>query len=236
MRHIIITGAAGGIGFEVVKVLSAPDNILYCIDSNKLALDRLPNELPGKIIRIHSSISSVKECRRIINVMDGKVSGLVHLAGILENDLAWGSDEELWGRVIDSNLKSAYDITGEILNNIDESQQINIVYMSSVAYRRGAYENVAYSVAKSGLVGLTRSVAKRVGIRGVVNAVAPSVILTSMPAEYLTRHQERLLSQIPMKRFGKPIEVAMLVKFLMSTDCTYVTGQVINIDGGSVNS
>jgi len=122
------------------------------------------------------------------------------------------------------------------MDKLDIHNSINFVFATSVAYRRGAYENICYSIAKSGIVGLTRSLAKRLGSRGVVNAICPGVILTKMPGEYINRHKDRLLQNIPMKRFGMPIEVAKLIKFLASNECSYITGQIINIDGGSVNS
>lgn len=95
---------------------------------------------------------------------------------------------------------------------------------------------MAYAIAKGGIVGLTRSLAKRMGERGVVNAVAPGIIETRMPADFIARHRERLVGEIPLRRFGQPREVAHLIAFLMSETCSYITGQVINIDGGMVNS
>ena len=123
-----------------------------------------------------------------------------------------------------------------MLRRLDDRQPVHIVFTSSLAFRRGAPENVAYAISKGGIVGLTRSLAKRLGPRGVVNAVAPGIIETRMPAEFISRHRERLMGEIPLRRFGHPSEVAQVIAFLMSEACSYVTGQVINIDGGMVNS
>jgi 3-oxoacyl-[acyl-carrier protein] reductase len=164
------------------------------------------------------------------------ISGVIHLAGAHGKDLELGKDQSHWEEMINANLKNAYDLTTAVMENLDLSRLVHFVFTTSIAYRRGAYENIAYSISKAGIVGLTRSLAKRIGARGVVNAIAPGIIDTKMPGEYISRHKDRLLTQIPMHRFGEVDEVANLISFLMSDKCTYITGQVINIDGGSFNS
>lgn len=235
MRNIIVTGANGGIGVATIKEISSSDKRLICVDKNVDRIQKIINELPGKIEIVESDLGSVDECNSIIKSA-GKISGLVHLAGSLESDLELNRDQELWARIMQSNLKNAYDLVGAIMKNLDESNYINFVFTTSLSYRRGSYESVAYSIAKAGIVGLTRSIAKRIGQRGSVNAIAPGIIVTDMSREYLSRHKERLIAQIPQKRFGEPEEVGKLIKFLISRECSYITGQVINIDGGSWNS
>jgi 3-oxoacyl-[acyl-carrier protein] reductase len=111
-----------------------------------------------------------------------------------------------------------------------------MVFTSSIAYRRGSFDSLIYSIAKAGVVGLTRSMAKRVGSEGLVNAIAPGVIDTPMSQSYIRNNLSSLEKQIPVKRVGEPIDVANLIYFLISDNCTYVTGQTINIDGGMINS
>jgi NAD(P)-dependent dehydrogenase (short-subunit alcohol dehydrogenase family) len=238
MTYILITGAGGGLGREIVKRMRNENQTLICVDASATALDKI--EIGGensKIIKVCSELKSSQECSALAEITKGSgYAGLIHLAGTLEADLDRGLDEEVFDRVISSNLRSAYNVTGMMLNNLDVNNAIHIVYFSSIAYRRGAFETVAYSIAKAGIVGLTRSIAKRIGTRGVVNALAPGVVPTSMTGDYIQRHSTRWLSQIPMKRFGTPVEVANLVYFLMSEQCTYMTGQVLNIDGGAINS
>jgi NAD(P)-dependent dehydrogenase (short-subunit alcohol dehydrogenase family) len=233
---ILITGAAGGIGQATVRALARADRRLCCIDVDAAALEGLPTGLPGSIVPVQSSLDSVSECERVVAEAGARIAGLVHLAGILDADPHIGADPTHWDRVINANLRNAYHLAGAVMEHLDDTLPVHMVFTTSLAFRRGAPENVAYAIAKGGIVGLTRSLAKRLGTRGVVNAVSPGIIETRMPAEFISRHRERLIGEIPLRRFGHPNEVAQVIAFLMSPACTYVTGQVINIDGGMVNS
>ncbi len=246
--NYIVTGAGGGLGSAIVRRMLQDRNVrLFCVDKNRLALESLPRT--PRVRRIVSDISTISECERIMELGNRNFNGLIHLAGTLSKDLKINENESHWDDIVNSNLKSAYRLTGELLENLSEAGPVNILYFSGIAYRRGAYENVAYSIAKAGIVGLTRSIAKRVGSRGVVNALCPGVIMTIPPDEvgvegnisinmneYLSRHGDRIIRQIPMMRFGRPEEVAEATAFFMSPKCSYITGQVINIDGGIINS
>lgn len=233
---ILVTGAAGGIGKETLRALARPDRRLVCIDVDESALRSLPKDLPGEIVPVHSRLESTASCEQVLDQAGAPIAGLVHLAGVLDADPQIGSDPTHWDRVINANLRNGYELAGAILRRLDERQPVHMVFTSSLAFRRGAPENVAYAISKGGVVGLTRSLAKRLGPRGVINAVAPGIIETRMPAEFISRHRERLIGEIPLRRFGHPREVAQVIAFLMSEACSYVTGQVINIDGGMVNS
>lgn len=236
MQTILITGAAGGIGAETVRALASSNRHLVCIDIDEAALASLPSGLPGQRTCIASRLHSTEECRRVVQEAGDRIHGLVHLAGILDRDAEIGEDPTHWDRVINANLRNGYELAGAVLRRLDDRGLAHMVFTSSLAFRRGAPENVAYAIAKGGIVGLTRSLAKRMGERGVVNAVAPGIIETRMPADFIARHRERLVGEIPLRRFGQPREVAHLIAFLMSETCSYITGQVINIDGGMVNS
>jgi 3-oxoacyl-[acyl-carrier protein] reductase len=111
-----------------------------------------------------------------------------------------------------------------------------IVFASSVAYRRGSAGYVAYGAAKGGIVGLTRSLSRRFAPNILVNAVAPGVILTRMTDAIIAERGEAYQRDIPLQRFGKPDEVASVIRFLCSADASYITGQTITIDGGLTNA
>ena len=109
-----------------------------------------------------------------------------------------------------------------------------MVFSSSLAFRRGAVDYVAYSAAKGGLVGMTRALARRFNKQANVNAVAPGIIMTNMAVPLIIEQKDKLLAEIPLGRFGAPEEVASVVKFLLGWDASYITGQTINVDGGQV--
>ncbi len=248
LRNVLITGGGGGLGRAIVKrFLREGDSRLFVVDISQEALNLLPTS--EKLTPILNNLSSIEKCNSIVESIVGGVDVFIHLAGAIEKDMVVNENPELWDRVIDANLKTAYVMTGEVLKRLSENGHINFLYFSGIAYRRGAYENIAYSVAKAGIVGLTRSVAKRLGPRGVANALSPGVIMTEpvpnlksennvsvMMNEYLARHETRILSQIPMKRFGRVDEVADAAAYFCSPQCSYITGQTINIDGGIINS
>ncbi len=247
-RNVLIIGGGGGLGRAIVeRLLSEGNTTLYVVDASAESLKLLPENV--FVRKILNNLETIEHCRNIVEEIPGGIDCLIHLAGTIEKDLIMNEDSSLWERVIDSNLKTAYQITGEVMKKLPKTGQVNFLYFSGIAYRRGAYENIAYSIAKAGIVGLVRSVAKRLGARGVVNALCPGVVMTEpltesathnnvskMMNEYLERHGDRVLSQIPMKRFGKPEEVAEAALYFCSEKCSYITGQVINIDGGIINS
>lgn len=242
MKELVITGAAGGIGAECVKLLLMDKNVrIHAIDSNEERLKRLSIRhsaeiRTGSLRIIQSSMGTYLECSEICSNIGGGISGLVYLAGINLSDLDTFQSHEIWNSVIDSNVKAAYWMAGLSFKNRSSEHLLRMVFTSSVSFRRGSYDSVVYSLAKAALVGLTRSMAKRVGEFGLVNAIAPGVIETEMSKPYISQNSERLKMQIPVKRIGQPSDVARLVRFLVSDECSYITGQTINIDGGLVNS
>jgi NAD(P)-dependent dehydrogenase (short-subunit alcohol dehydrogenase family) len=209
-----------------------------CIDIDMARIDAaLSDDLPGEIVKVSSDLSSLAVCLDIVGRIDGEIHGLVHLAGILARDEDMAADPTQWDRVINANVRNAYDLVAAMVSRLPAGPRpAKFVFTTSLAFRRGAPENVTYAIAKAGLVGLTRSLAKRFGPRATVNAVAPGLINTSMPADFIRRHRERLIGEIPMRRFGEPVDVAKVIAFLTSPASDYVTGQVVNVDGGMVTS
>ena len=115
-------------------------------------------------------------------------------------------------------------------------EEINHALHAALAFRRGGVQHAAYSAAKGALVGLTRALARRFREKATVNALGPGVIDTPMPADIIRLRREKLLAEIPFGRFGRPEEVATVIRFLLSDDSSYITGQTINVDGGAVMS
>lgn len=238
MKRIIVTGAAGGIGVEVLRLLATEETHIVAVDlKDRLPLlDDLLRNLPGTHKCVASSISDFASCQEVVRSADGPISGLVHLAGVFEPDPAGPADPSVWDRAILHNLTNGYNMAGACVEAIDPDRTAHFVFISSLAFRRGSFEHVPYAAAKGGLVGLVRALSRRHAPQILVNGLAPGLIDTRMPADIIAKRRDQLLASIPLERFGHPREVASVIGFLMSDAASYVTGQIINVDGGIINS
>jgi 3-oxoacyl-[acyl-carrier protein] reductase len=165
------------------------------------------------------------------------ICALIHLAGLFERDPFDPNDHGVWNRAIAANLTNAYDLAVAFATRYDNRDgPARIVLTSSVAYRRGSAGYPPYAAAKAGLVGLTRSLARRLAPDVLVNAVAPGLIDTRMAVDTIAERGEAYKNEIPVKRYGHPAEVASVIRFLCSRDSSYVNGQTITVDGGITNA
>ena len=123
-----------------------------------------------------------------------------------------------------------------LITKFDKNEVGRIVLLTSLAYRRGAYEHVPYTAAKGGITGLVRAFSKKFAPQILVNGLSPGIINTRMPQEIIKNRGQKLLDQIPLNRVGEPEEVASVIVFLLSRASSYITGQVLNVDGGIINS
>ncbi|MEM7292380.1 MAG: SDR family NAD(P)-dependent oxidoreductase [Pseudomonadota bacterium] len=237
-ERIIVTGAAGGIGVATIQLLAREGRELVCVDLDQDSLEAILDlDLPIKPQLLVSDLSSPAECERVIEQAGGGISGLVHLAGIFERDDEINADATHWDRIIGANLRNAYDLVGAMMPELLHARTpARFVFVSSLAFRRGSPENMAYSISKGGIVGLVRSLSRKLGARARVNGLAPGIIETPMVTDLVAEHGERLLGSIPLERFGKPEDVASVIDFLMSPAADYITGQILNVDGGMVFS
>ena len=237
-RTILVTGAAGGIGSELVDLLLSEGDRVAAVDISPAALERLVAAHPDagdRLVPIESDLVGFAECQRVVKET-GTVIGLAHLAGLFEIDPDGPADESIWDRAIAHNLKNAYDIAGAVADQFPGDPMGRMLFTASIAYRRGAHDHVPYSAAKGGIAGLTRALSRRLSRKATVNALAPGVIDTPMPADIIAQRLDRMLMDIPLKRLGHPREVATVARFLLSDDASYISGQVINVDGGMINS
>lgn len=235
MKKVIITGGSRGIGRACVELFAENDcavAFIYC--SNDEAADECA-ELTGAF-PIKADISDPEEAEWAYNkAVDylGGVDILVNNAGVSSTGLVTDVTDDEWMRVINTNLSGAFYMSRSVSHDFVRQQSGVIVNIGSVWGRCGASCEVAYSASKSGLRGLTLSMAKELGPSGVrVNCVEPGVIDTDMNAAYDDDDIAELCEQTPLYRIGDPSEVAELVYFLASEKASFITAQIIGVDGG----
>jgi len=241
-KRIVVTGGAGGIGIETCAAFLERGASVFLIDIEPERIAEAVGKL-GHGPRLHtlsSLIGSPGDCAAAFaaatQALGGPVHALVNLAGVFEADALDPSGRSIYDRQIAFNLTNAYDMSVAFLPNRARDEPTAIVFTSSIAYRRGGIDHPAYSAAKGGIIGLTRSLSRKLAPATRVNAVAPGVILTRMTDEVIARQGNERLAQIPLQRFGKPSEIATVIRFLCSEDASYITGQTITIDGGMTNA
>lgn len=239
-RTVVITGGAGGIGRATAdRFLRDGANVLL-VDIDEAALDRAAETLdsPGRIITHVSRIEDVASAGRVLDLAGPSFHALVHLAGISLPDPDDVADLDLFDRTLAANTRNAYALA-RVIGHREYGRAedtARIVLASSLAYRRGGVDRVAYSAAKGAIAGMVRALSRRLAPRVHVNGIAPGIILTTMTEPIIARRGDALMGEIPIRRYGRAEEVAGVVAFLCGPDSSYVNGQIINIDGGTANS
>jgi 3-oxoacyl-[acyl-carrier protein] reductase len=189
-------------------------------------------------LTIKANVSSASEVENMVETIIeryGRIDILVNNAGITRDSLLARMKEKDWDDVIDINLKGVYNCTKSVVKIMMKQRWGRVVNISSVVGITGNPGQTNYSAAKAGIIGFTKSCARELASRGItVNAVAPGFIRTDMTDKLRNEIKKELESKIPVGRLGKPEDVAHTVLFLVSSKADYITGQVINVDGGMV--
>lgn len=238
-KTVVITGGAGGIGVATAALFLEKGASVTLIDIDEMRLKEAAESLnsPSRVSIVESDLSTPSACADALDFAGVPLYALIHCAGIFVTDTDTPDENRgVYDRTLAANLTNAYDLAQAFEWRCTTDVSARMVLVSSLAFRRGSHDHVAYSAAKGGIVGLVRAFARRWGSKIHVNGVAPGIILTQMTDELLADRGDDLLKTIPLARFGKPEECATVIEFLCGPASSYMTSQVLNIDGGIHNS
>jgi len=238
-KVIIVTGGSQGIGAEIVRKLAEHKCRIIIWDVQEDKANELANELAKKGVTCLASkvdITNEEIIKSSYEEIIGKfnsIYGLVNNAGIARDNLILRMTSEQWSQVIQTNLTSVFYCSKYAIRHMLKEKEGSIVNISSVVGLMGNIGQVNYAASKAGVIGLTKALAKEVAAHNIrVNAVAPGFIQTPMTDKLPQQVKEKFLLNIPMGRFGSCEEVANVVLFLLSKSSSYITGTVINVNGG----
>ncbi|MGB9977019.1 3-oxoacyl-[acyl-carrier-protein] reductase [Thermovenabulum sp.] len=237
----IVTGGSRGIGKSIcIKLAEKGCNVVInYVKNESFALEvarEIENMGQGAYL-VKKDVSKIKEAEELIEEVYKKFNNidiLVNNAGITKDTLFLRMTEEDFDKVLDTNLKGTFNVTKAAVKYMVKKRFGRIINISSIVGIYGNAGQVNYAAAKAGIIGFTKALAKELGSRGItVNAVAPGFIKTDMTTPIIEKEtEEKIIERIPLKRIGLPEDVANLVAFLASDEASYITGQVIAIDGG----
>ena len=239
-RAAIVTGGSRGIGRAIAKELASRGaNVAFNYTRNREMADELVAELQGSGARAKAFQADVTDFAaseamvKAVKTEFGSIDYLVNNAGITRDKLIMMMSKEDWDAVIDTNLKGVFNVTKHAVALMVRQRRGSILNITSISGIVGMPGQTNYSASKAGLIGFTKALAKEIGRRNItVNALALGLIETDMTAALPDEYKQKMLEQIPLGRYGTVEEVARVSAFLLSDDARYITGQVIQADGG----
>ena len=240
---VLVTGASRGIGKSIVETYAKAGGYSVYGTATSISGKKKIDQLLEKCSGVGSGL--------VLNILDGAIDGfvknflseygtpsiLINNAGITDDALFLRMRESQWDKVIDTNLKGTFQITKAFIRHMIKARKGKIIFLSSVVATLGNAGQVNYCASKAGIEAMCKSIAREVSHRGItVNCVAPGFIRTEMTDDLPGELKEKLAEAIPMNRFGSPQDVAEAVFFLSSEKASYITGTVLNVNGGMLMS
>ncbi|AIO17933.1 3-oxoacyl-[acyl-carrier-protein] reductase FabG [Candidatus Izimaplasma bacterium HR1] len=241
-KTVVITGGNTGIGRELAIAfgMRKANVVVNFIVNEEAAVETISHieNLGGKAIKIFGDVTKLDDCKNIIDKsikVFGKVDVLINNSGITRDNLIMRMSEDDFDKVIDVNLKGTWNMCKSVTRHMMKNRSGKIINISSVVGIMGNAGQSNYVASKAGIIGLTKSLAKEFGPRGItVNAVAPGFIETKMTEALPVEVRENYMKQIPLGKFGTPEDIANSCIFLASSRADYITGQVLSINGGMI--
>ena len=234
-RHAIVTGGATGLGFAIAQRLVASGGGVTIWDRDEATAQRAARELGGTAVTVnvadHASVSNAVQATL---GRSGRIDALVNSAGITgPNAKLWDYPPDAWREVMEINLNGLFLCCREVVPVMQKANYGRIVNIASVAGKDGNPNASAYSASKAAVIALTKSLGKELADTGVrVNCVTPAAVKTGMFSQMTQAHIDFMLSKIPMGRFGRVEEIAALVGWLCTEECSFSTGAVFDLSGG----
>lgn len=238
----LVTGGTRGLGRVIAEKLAEQKVNVIVTGVNEERAKQTASEITSaykvEALGLGHDVSSEESTKQVVkSVVErfGRIDILINNAGVTSDSIVMTMKKENWDKVLGVNLTGAFNCTKFVAKHMLKQKSGNIVNIASVVGITGNIGQANYSASKAGLIGFTKTVARELAERGIrVNAVAPGYIATDMTAVLSEKVTEEMLSKIPMKTYGEPQSVANAVLFLASDMSEYITGQVVNVDGGMV--
>jgi 3-oxoacyl-[acyl-carrier protein] reductase len=236
-KVVLVTGGSRGIGEAIVRRMAEEGaKVFATYNSNPQRAEAMEKELGGSVRFLKADVADEQSVKELVDQVlqeAGRVDVLINNAGITRDNLLMRMSSEDWDAVLNTNLKGAFLCAKAVCRTMMSQRRGKIINIGSIVGLSGNAGQANYSSSKAGLVGLTKSLAKELSSRNIlVNCIAPGYVETEMTDKLTDEQRQAFLNIIPLKRAAKADELAGVVAFFASDDANYITGQVVNVDGG----